>query len=356
MTLFLTSGTTRYEIHDVYVGAVGLIIGLIVGRIARNVIIRLCEKRKLNPNDATLVRGGDSELILTMSNQQDENVEFTLLDEHDSRSGDFITEGELANAILVCIKNDKSYFIKNTQLRQLLFILVKAKLKKTSIILSPQLVRFLAYKILMRNPTLREKARNFLLSKLDSVRTMIWYTFLSLSVTSDLAKNIYQCDNFFGDIPVEGRTMNLISSSKTGHLVITDLDEEKDTINLMLPEKEQKSFFSIRPRIHMPDFVIFEKNIQQNSESELAIQKPPVCDNVPVKELSMPKVHSRRYVKAKKPFKTMTLNELQSIDPILKALKLEKPEGTDDLILTDDVFQKQTLPERVQDGIDHMFQ
>ena len=59
--------------------------------------------------------------------------------------------------------------------------------------------------------------------------------------------------------------MNLISGGETGHLVITTLDEEKDTINLMLPEKEQKLFFSIRPRIHMPDLVIFEKNIQKNS-------------------------------------------------------------------------------------------
>ena len=184
-----------------------------MGRIARNVIIRLCEKRKLNPNDATLVQCGDAQLVLKTSDQQDENVKFTLLDEHDPRLDDFITERELANAISACIKNDKSYFLKNTQLRQLLFSLVEAKLKKTSIILSPQLVRFLAHKILTRNWTLLDKAKNFLLSnflenipqfsfmvytnliigvlvgQLESVRAMIWYTFLSLNITSDIAES-----------------------------------------------------------------------------------------------------------------------------------------------------------------------
>ena len=82
-----------YEINDAYAAAVALIISFIIGRIARNVIIKLCEKRKLNADNVTLsVRGGDGHLILKRLNQQDER-----LAEHT------ITKVELEKAIFVCI-------------------------------------------------------------------------------------------------------------------------------------------------------------------------------------------------------------------------------------------------------------
>lgn len=384
MTLFLRRNAyTVYEIDEVYVGALTLIISFIIGRIARNVIIKLCEKRKLNADNATLnVRGGDGQLILTMSDQQDENVGFTLLDQQDKLFEDVISERELANAIFACIKNDKHYFIKNSQLRKIIFSLVEVKLKKHSLILSPKLLRFLAHKIRIRDRSLLERATelfrshlienvprvNFfifanlmgglLLSQLQAIKESILYGIIYFAITTDLSQSIYPCENYFEEIAVQDKSMHLISSSENGHCLVTNLDQDKDNINLMIPNNSGKSSLSIKPRIKTPDGVTLCEVELKPRNTLRGMQKIPVSDNVCVKELTKPKIESPKYVRSKKRLQVMTLEKMLAKDKTMQALKLDgiTIEGEGDKGLADKAFQKTRFKILFDDGVAHMLE
>lgn len=101
MTLFLYTTKRTLEISDVYVMALSFVIFYMVGRILKGVIKKQNEKIKLvNP------RGGE-------------------LDFSDNR--------ELIQTILVCINDNERYFVKNPQIKRLIFHLVKFKLTNESL-------------------------------------------------------------------------------------------------------------------------------------------------------------------------------------------------------------------------------
>lgn len=55
---------------------------------------------------------------------------------------------ELALTILSCIEDNKIYLVKNKKIIKLVFNLVKAKVQKKSLVINPNLMRFLALKLI----------------------------------------------------------------------------------------------------------------------------------------------------------------------------------------------------------------
>ena len=76
---------------------------------------------------------------------------------------EFSDDTELAYTILACIADNESYLVKNSELINLIFGLVKAKIKKEYLILTPNMMRFFALKLINNDKTLMVKVGNIVI-------------------------------------------------------------------------------------------------------------------------------------------------------------------------------------------------
>jgi hypothetical protein len=69
---------------------------------------------------------------------------------------------ELSDAIFVCIADNKRYWVKNSRIIKIVFTLVKSKIKKESLVVKPNMIRFLTLKLVNNDQTLVVKIGNII--------------------------------------------------------------------------------------------------------------------------------------------------------------------------------------------------
>lgn len=77
---------------------------------------------------------------------------------------EFSDDTKLVQTILVCIADNKRYFIKDPEIIKVVFVLIKVKIKKESLVLTPNMICFLALKLINNDQTLIIKIENFIAS------------------------------------------------------------------------------------------------------------------------------------------------------------------------------------------------
>ena len=144
MTLFITTPNRRYEISDAYIMALTFLITYLVTII----VIQVLEKRSKQKEEKQKIvnlRGG--------------KIEFTLSDEN-----------VLVLTILSCINDNEKYLVTSPRIKELIFRLAKEKIKNQSLVITPNLIRFFALKLLNEDQFLILKIGNLVVSSENRVR------------------------------------------------------------------------------------------------------------------------------------------------------------------------------------------
>ena len=236
MTLFIRRPTRQYEISDLYIMILSFWIFFALGKIVRSVI----EKRKRQESKHIQIpnpKGGGIEL-------QASNDE------------------ELSKIILSCIADNEIYLVKDERIVKLIFNLVKIKIQHESLILTPNMIRFLALKLLNNDLNLFVKMGNTILLSDNPTRLLTrsagtaifgllgglikanagWI--LLTIVFFDLTKNCgYGCDNYFERISKtqfehisKTQPVKVFTEKPTGQLIIAGNDDARQ-IELYIPSK-----------------------------------------------------------------------------------------------------------------------
>ena len=145
MTLFITTKNRLYEINDFYVMVLSFLIFFAVGKIFKAVVEKLKTTKK-NVNLAN-PRGG--------------NINFGVK-VHDDE--------ELAYTILTCIADNQRYLVKDPEITKMVFSLVKAKIENQYLVLTPNLMRLIALRLIRNDQTLLAKFGNVIASSNNRAR------------------------------------------------------------------------------------------------------------------------------------------------------------------------------------------
>lgn len=236
MTYFITTGRRTFEIHEGYVLALTFLVHLACVKILKSVIEKQIQRHK---------------------QRQRKIIEIATLRGGNLTSGlEFSDDTELSNIILSCISDNERYMVKDPRIRQLVFNLVKAKVKNESLILSPNLIRFLVLNLIRTDPdqTLMGKIGNILISSKNRIRLFVRmmgtaafgslgalfstlpYTALMMIIYFDTTENCgYNCSDYFEQLPKEG-PVNIYEEKSTGHIFINTNDDARQ-IAVSIPSK-----------------------------------------------------------------------------------------------------------------------
>lgn len=223
MTLFVKTSKRILEINDLYSMGLSFLIFFAVGRIFKAALER---KKQVNIGNP---RGGNLGL-------------------------EFSDDTKLAHTILACIADNESYLVKDPRLIKIIFALVKASIKTESLVLSPNLIRFLALKLINNDQTLIVKIGNIIVSSNNRTRLFIRvagasiigfvgalfatlpYCIVILLLYFDATENCgYKCSDYFEQLPKEGPT-RIYGEASTGNLVIGGNDDARQ-LEIYIPSK-----------------------------------------------------------------------------------------------------------------------
>lgn len=226
MTLFLKMPGRRYEISDIYVMALSFCLFFAVGKIFRAVI----EKR-------------ESTKAIKMPNPKGGSMGLELSDDN-----------ELALTILSCIADNERYLVKDQRIVNLVFGLVKEKIKNESLVLTPNMMRLLALKLINTDQSFMVKIGNIVVSANNRVRLLsrvlgaaiigfagalfsaLPYAILLLLSYFYATENCgYKCHDYFEHIPKEG-PVRIYAEKPTGHLAIGGNDDARQ-VEIYTPSK-----------------------------------------------------------------------------------------------------------------------
>lgn len=126
MTLFVTAPRRSYEISEIYIMRLCFLISYAVVPIVKAVFEK--QNRK-NPKNMPNPRVGSIGLK-------------------------FADDNELNLIILSYICDNENYLVKDPLIKELIFSLVKATLQNESLVLTPNMIRFLALKLINNDQTL----------------------------------------------------------------------------------------------------------------------------------------------------------------------------------------------------------
>lgn len=228
MTLFVKTPKRLLEINDFYVMVLSFLIFFAVGQIVKKTIAKLEQKNAKNIN---------------MPNNRGGSLNFELSD-----------DTELAFTILSCIAENEPYLVKDPRIIELVFGLAKAKIKEESLVLTPNLMRFLALKLIKPDQTLIVKIGNILVSSNNRARLLarvygaailgfvgalfsaLPYAILMFFLYFDVSENCgYKCPDYFEHIPKEA-PVRIYGEKSTGHLAIAGNDDARQ-IEIYTPSK-----------------------------------------------------------------------------------------------------------------------
>jgi len=278
MTLFIQRNNRLWEISDAYVMALSFLIFFAVGKIVKAVVER--QKRKNNKS-------------LNMTNPRGGNVGL-----------EFSDDTELAYTILTCIADNERYLVKDPEIIEMVFNLVKAKIKNESLVLTPNMLRFLALKLINNDQTLIVKIGNIIASSNNRARlfarvsgsaiigfvgalfSIFPYAVLMMILYFNTTENCgYKCSDYFERLPKEGHIESYQKES-TGHVFIAGNDDAKQ-IEIYTPLK---------------------------SADEVTLRSNGVVKK------------TRTYSKVRKKAKQVNFSDFKNTDPVLSSFKdLEEP-------------------------------
>lgn len=222
MTLFITTPSRRYEISDAYVMALTFIIVYWVTTISKKAIEKRISNKKKKNKTIKLPdpRGGSKEIKVS-------------------------DDTELGFIILSCIADNESYIVKSRKIREVIFRLVKRKLENDSLVISPNMIRFLALKLINEDQSLIVKIGNIVLSSSNRIRLMtrivgtsviafmgaifmnLPFAILLVMVYFDQTQYCgYNCDAHFQHVS-EKEAINIYAEEPAGHLAISGNDEAR---------------------------------------------------------------------------------------------------------------------------------
>jgi len=267
-----------WEISDAYVMALSFLIFFAVGKIVKAVVER--QKRKNNKS-------------LNMTNPRGGNVGL-----------EFSDDTELAYTILTCIADNERYLVKDPEIIEMVFNLVKAKIKNESLVLTPNMLRFLALKLINNDQTLIVKIGNIIASSNNRARlfarvsgsaiigfvgalfSIFPYAVLMMILYFNTTENCgYKCSDYFERLPKEGHIESYQKES-TGHVFIAGNDDAKQ-IEIYTPLK---------------------------SADEVTLRSNGVVKK------------TRTYSKVRKKAKQVNFSDFKNTDPVLSSFKdLEEP-------------------------------
>lgn len=152
---------------------------------------------------------------------------------------------ELAKRILSCISDNQRYIVKDPRIIKIVFNLVKARVKQESLILTPNMMRFLALKLFNSDQTLIIKFGNiisypdnpirllirlggtFIIGITASLTLSISYGLLLMFIYYDNTENCaYSCSKYFEQLSPEG-PIHIYDKKSTGHVVIGSNDDAR---------------------------------------------------------------------------------------------------------------------------------
>jgi hypothetical protein len=218
---------------------------------------------------------------------------------------EFSDDTELAHTILSCIADNERYLVKDSELTKIVFTLVKAKIKNESLILTPNMMRFLALKLINNDQTLLVKIGNIVASSnnqaqlfsrvagsaiirfLGALVATLPYGILMVLLYFNATENCgYKCSDYFEQLPKEGPA-KIYGEESTGRLFIGGKDDARQ-IEIYIPSK---------------------------TADELAVSSDG--------ELKMTKTYS----KVRKKAKEVKFSDFKQTDPVLSSFKdLKEPE------------------------------
>lgn len=265
MTLFIKTPKRLLEINDFYVMVLSFLIFFAVGKIVKGVIDKLERKNAKNIN---------------MPNPRGGNIGL-----------EFSDDTELAFTILSCIADNERYLVKDPEIIKVVFALVKANIKKESLVLTPNMMRFLALKLINHDQTLIVKIGNIVASSNNRARlfarvfgaaiigfvgavvSTLPYAILMLLLYFDATENCgYKCSDYFEHIPKE-EPVQIYGEKSTGHLAIAGNDDARQ-IEIYTPSKASdegitsntgeiktiKSYTKVRKKAKEVKFSDFKQN------------------------------------------------------------------------------------------------
>lgn len=285
MTLFLRTQNRLFEISDAYVMALSFLIFFAVGKIVKAVVEKQKQKRKQKRKNTKNIN---------MANPIGGNLGLEISD-----------DTELANTILTCIADNERYLVKDPEIIKMVFNLVKAKIKNESLVLTPNMMRFLALKLINNDQTLTVKIGNILASSNNRARlfarvsgsaligfvgalfSMFPYAVLMAIFYFTATENCcYKCSDYFETLPNEG-PVEIYKKESNGHVLIAGNDGAKQ-IEIYTPLK---------------------------SADEVAVSSNGVVKR------------TTSYTKARKKAKQVNFSDFKNTDPVLSSFKdLEEPE------------------------------
>ena len=222
MTLFITTPSRRYEIADAYVMALTFIIVYWVTTITKQAIEKQMSSKKKKNKTIKLPdpRGGGKEIKVS-------------------------DDTELGFIILSCIADNESYIVKSQKIREVIFRLGKRKIEKDSLVITPNMIRFLALKLINEDQSLIVKIGNIVFSASNRIRLMtrivgtsviafmgaifmnLPFAILMVMVYFDQTQYCgYNCDAHFQHVS-EKEAINIYAEEPAGHLAISGNDEAR---------------------------------------------------------------------------------------------------------------------------------
>jgi hypothetical protein len=160
----------------------------------------------------------------------------------------------LAGLILSCIADNEAYLVKDEKIIKVIFSLVKMKIKDESLVLTPNMIRFLALKLLNNDSSLITKIGNVVVSSDSRVRFLtrvtvsvligiisalvssFAYGILILILSFDSTHNCgYRCDDYFDHLS-DYQPLRVFAQKPTGQLVIAGNDNERQ-VKIYIPSK-----------------------------------------------------------------------------------------------------------------------
>jgi len=278
----------RYEISDVYVMVLTFLIFFSVTKIVKEVIQKRGNAKELKIQNP---RGGAIEVQLSDDN-------------------------ELAFTILTCIADNEQYLVKNPRLIEWVFGLVKAKIKNESLVLTPNMMRFLALRLVNPNQSFIGKIGNLVISSNNRVRLFnrvsgaaiigllsalssgLPYAILMILIYFEGTQNCgYPCDEYFQHLPPEGH-VRIYSEQSTGHLAMAEAEasaEGKDDarqVEIYIPSKsaDEVIISNTGEKIIKKSYRISRKKAKEVKFSDFKEKDPVLKDFARFKDLEEPDV------------------------------------------------------------------
>jgi hypothetical protein len=292
MTLFIQTPKRVLAISDAYVMALSFLLSYAIVRIAKSAIEKQQQKQKNAGVNVINPRGGNLGLEL------------------------FSDDTELAHTILACIADNERYLVKSPEIIKIIFRLVKAKIKNESLILTPNMMRFLALKLINNDQNLIVKIGNIIVSSDSRARlfarvcgstilgligalfAMLPYAVLMMVIYFDTTKHCgYKCSNYFKELPKEG-PVKIYAEKSSGNLAIGANDDARQ-LEIYIPSgtadkvtttndgqlETTKTYTKSRKKAKQVNFSDFKKTDPVLSSFK-NLEEPTVPQNIcPVNEI-----------------------------------------------------------------------